>query len=92
MDAVTVRFVEDARTQEQMLRELRTAADKMAAEQLITNVRIDPVYPGASDARSRALFVMKFEGLTNRVVQLLSAVPGVLRAYSASERRAAVRY
>jgi len=91
MEAVTVRFIEDARSQEQLLRELRSAADRMTADRLISNVRIDPVFPGAVDARSRAVFVLRFDGLAARAVQFLSALPGVLRAHVASTRRMAAR-
>ena len=87
--AVTVRFVEDSRSQQQLLEELLLAVSRLKQESLVTDATVTPVHPGATDARSRALFMVQFKGFGTQVAELLARLPGVLRAYVASTRRLA---
>jgi hypothetical protein len=61
----------------------------MKQQSLVTEARVTPVHPGATDARNRALFMVQFKGFGAQVAELLSRLPGVLRAHLASNRRLA---
>jgi len=86
---VTVRFVEDSRSQQQLLDALRLAVSRLKEASVVTEARVTAVYPGATDGRNRALFMVQFRGIGAQVAERLGQLPGVLRAYVASGRRLA---
>lgn len=83
---VTVKFLNDSIPQQELLFTLNEVLNQMVKEGIISNLNIEAVFPECVDSKHKSVFVIYFNGLPTSVVEKLSNLPGVLRAYISSTR------
>jgi hypothetical protein len=86
-NSVTVLFEQTDQPQVLLCRRLDKVVHDLEKRGLAKNAHVETVFPGEERKRLKGTFVVIFSGVANLVVDALSAVPGVEKAYIAPSRR-----